>query len=375
MHIFGAGLMFVMIFIQLLIYMKTSFNYLFNYLFVPVCCLTSCVDSKYDLADVDTDNVIVGETWVAPLGTGFVETEDLVRIDRTPSVQVEPDGSYVMRYEGTMRPNRLRAGGTMIEAASAEIPTDDLSSLFEGEFVLSLADPHILLQTGMKSGSVDARLDLASINSRRRETTSANFPIAQAKPNIWIGANQSAALPGYLFVQNDDLNGLIAIVPERMQMSLLLDAAQAATLPEGALDNVKYIVEAPLAPDAEFRATSVEHISNAFDESFASYLFKSGTATIFGEVTNEMPVDLSIEMLILDADNKPLAITFPQQSVKGSQGPVEFVITEKDMPKMEKARHIELRMHLIGREKAEVLKEKKKITLNLKIRKDGGIAI
>ena len=39
-------------------------------LLLSSCCLAACVDSKYDLSDVNTDDAVMGESWVAPLGTG-----------------------------------------------------------------------------------------------------------------------------------------------------------------------------------------------------------------------------------------------------------------------------------------------------------------
>ena len=39
-------------------------------LLLSSCCLAACVDSKYDLSDVNTDDAVMGESWIAPLGTG-----------------------------------------------------------------------------------------------------------------------------------------------------------------------------------------------------------------------------------------------------------------------------------------------------------------
>ena len=44
-------------------------------LLLSSCCLAACVDSKYDLSDVNTDDAVMGESWVAPLGTGYVTSD------------------------------------------------------------------------------------------------------------------------------------------------------------------------------------------------------------------------------------------------------------------------------------------------------------
>ena len=54
---------------------------LFQSLVLCLCCAaTSCVDSKYDLSDVDTDDLVVGDEWVAPLGTGTIAVDDVIKV-------------------------------------------------------------------------------------------------------------------------------------------------------------------------------------------------------------------------------------------------------------------------------------------------------
>ena len=142
-----------------------------------------------------------------------------------------------------------------------------------------------------------------------------------------------------------------------------------------ALSELRYAVELPLTPAPEFSAVSVERIEDAFDEDFVDYIFSDGSANIYGEVTNEMPFDMSIEMVIMDENNVPVDIQFPAQEVKGQSGEVVFEITKEDMPKMKDARHIDLNLHLTGRDQSEALKKGQKTTFNLKLKKEGGISI
>ena len=88
-----------------------------------------------------------------------------------------------------------------------------------------------------------------------------------------------------------------------------------------------------------------------------------------------MPFDMSIEMVIMDENNVPVDIQFPAQEVKGQSGEVIFEITKEDMPKMKDARHIDLNLHLTGRDQGEALKKGQKTTFNLKLKKEGGISL
>lgn len=154
-----------------------------------------------------------------------------------------------------------------------------------------------------------------------------------------------------------------------------LIANNGRTHPMDALSELRYAVELPLTPAPEFSAVSVERIEDAFDEDFVDYIFSDGSAKIYGEVTNEMPFDMSIEMVIMDENNVPVDIQFPAQEVKGQSGEVVFEITKEDMPKMKDARHIDLNLHLTGRDQSEALKKGQKTTFNLKLKKEGGISI
>ena len=44
------------------------------------------MDSKYDLSDVNTDDAVMGESWVAPLGMGYVTSDDVAAmVEKVPS--------------------------------------------------------------------------------------------------------------------------------------------------------------------------------------------------------------------------------------------------------------------------------------------------
>ena len=128
-------------------------------LLLSSCCLAACVDSKYDLSDVNTDDAVMGESWVAPLGTGYVTSDDVVNVEKVPSIR-EVDGAYVMIYDGEMKikGKSLRAASGKVEIASEDITTGDIDGLFDGDFVLALTNPHITLKSNVKNASLDCSL-------------------------------------------------------------------------------------------------------------------------------------------------------------------------------------------------------------------------
>lgn len=337
-------------------------------------CGTSCVDSKYDLSDIDTDNLVVGDEWVAPLGTGSVTVEDVIDLNKVEAIKADKDGSYVARYSGKLDPHigGLRNSHPDFDpVASTVVSLGDLKGLFADDFNLSLVDPHLMLESSMTSGVLDCRLDIVG------KPTSAltSFTLSPTTPDIWIGPNAKYVTPGFTFHQNNDLPKVIAEVPDSIFIYLLGHREQAAQLPVGALSNLNYTLEIPFTPAPDFEATTVERLKDAFDETFVDYVFSGGTAKIYGTVTNGMPFDLTIEMVILDEQEQPLDIKLPLQPVNGASGDVEFILSEKDMEKMATARNLDFKLHLTGRSTPEPLKQGQEITLKLKLKKTGGISI
>lgn len=138
-------------------------------LLLSSCCLAACVDSKYDLSDVNTDDAVMGESWVAPLGTGYVTSDDVVNVEKVPSIR-EVDGAYVMIYDGEMKikGKSLRAASGKVEIASEDITTGDIDGLFDGDFVLALTNPHITLKSNVKNASLDCSLSIEAENTSKR---------------------------------------------------------------------------------------------------------------------------------------------------------------------------------------------------------------
>lgn len=62
----------------------------------------ACVDNKYDLADVDTDDVQVGGDVVAPLGSGAIEASKLLDTEHVKEIRVDENGRYVVSYKNSL---------------------------------------------------------------------------------------------------------------------------------------------------------------------------------------------------------------------------------------------------------------------------------
>ena len=60
----------------------------------------SCIDKQYDLSDLDTDDVTIGNELTLPLGTGIIAAGDIVHIEDNEEITVDDAGNYVARYSG-----------------------------------------------------------------------------------------------------------------------------------------------------------------------------------------------------------------------------------------------------------------------------------
>ena len=125
-------------------------------------------------------------------------------------------------------------------------------------------------------------------------------------------------------------------------------------------------------------------VDEAFDADLIDYLFSSGAVEIYGQVTNSLPLNFDMNLIVTDAADVPVGIAFSPQKVEGGgQGTdgavsdVSFTITEADMPKMKNARNLRIRLDaycdeaLAGRH----LRPDQQAKLALKLRKSGGITI
>lgn len=87
--------------------------------------LFSCVDKDYDLTDVDTDEIAVGDQLVLPLGSGVISADDLLDVKKNDEVKVDGDGNYVLSYSGQIEidpPAELGFSDSRFQAVELGIP-------------------------------------------------------------------------------------------------------------------------------------------------------------------------------------------------------------------------------------------------------------
>ena len=286
-----------------------------------------------------------------------------------------------------------------ITTEPVDIETEGLDDLFDGEDgVLSFADPHIRLTTYTNVGiPLQASLAMRSVNSRSGATESVaadriavNAPDAYgqtAASDIWLGASDRDVPASYAFTACP-INDLLRISPDHVSIHTAVRTdtgaadSRACFYPKDAFARIAYTVEVPLAPAADFHGRTDQTVDEAFDADLIDYLFSGGSAEIYGRVTNSLPLNFDMNLIVTDAADVPVGIDFEPQKVKGGGlgtdgevSDVSFVITEADMPKMKNARNLRIRLDaycdeaLAGRH----LRPDQQAKLALKLRKSGGI--
>ena len=281
-------------------------------------------------------------------------------------------------------------------AEQGNIEMGDFNDIFDGDDNnLSFTNTHITLTTNSNIGiPIVAQLNLTAIAKDKIVTTAIN-PInitpastlgSFAQNNIWIAASKESVPEAFSFIENKELNNLIRIMPNNIVFDFSAQAEETKEIQfftSDAQANVKYAVKLPFAPATDFRANVIETVKDVFDKDMIDYLFSNGSATIYGEILNSIPLNMEMEMVIVDAKDEPVGITLAPQVVAGSannesvSSTVSFEIKESDMPKMVNAKNINLVLTLTSDDAlaGKMLNQKQSLDLKLKIKKTGGIAI
>ncbi|MCD8173427.1 MAG: DUF4621 domain-containing protein [Alistipes sp.] len=112
------------------------FNSLFRRNLVPLFtvlfCLVSCVDNDYDLSDVDTDDLTVGDKWSLNLGTGVLSASELLDVDNVDEIFTDPNGDYIARYTSviSVTPSRTPViRDQSFELGSVPIPLQGIGAI------------------------------------------------------------------------------------------------------------------------------------------------------------------------------------------------------------------------------------------------------
>ena len=273
----------------------------------------------------------------------------------------------------------------------------DFSNIFEGDDnYLSFTDPHVKLNTVSNVGiPLEGVLSLSTENNKgvSKKTTIPGINILPSpapgkvkENNIWIGGENTQIQPDYTLVENKDLQEIIAISPNRAFFAMKVgvpETSQPQFFTKDAAAKVKYQVEIPFAVTKDFRSNVTEMIEGAFDEDLVDYVFQDGTATISGDVKNTVPLDIEMNLIIVDENGSPVGIDLEPKKVAGSPdgkvvtSQVSYTIEERDMHKMATAKDIKVLLTITSSQElaGKNLKEGQKLELELKLAKTGGITI
>ena len=94
----------------------------------------SCIDKQYDLSDLDTDDVTIGNELTLPLGTGIIAAGDIVHIGDNKEITVDDAGNYVARYSGEIgvdMPGEIGIGESCFSESLLDIPLAPAGSPYD----------------------------------------------------------------------------------------------------------------------------------------------------------------------------------------------------------------------------------------------------
>lgn len=101
-------------------------------MFTVLFCLVSCVDNDYDLSDVDTDDLTVGDKWSLNLGTGVLSASELLDVDNVDEIFTDSNGDYIARYSSviSVTPSRTPViRDQSFELGSVPIPLQGIGAI------------------------------------------------------------------------------------------------------------------------------------------------------------------------------------------------------------------------------------------------------
>ena len=343
----------------------------------------SCVDNNYDLGNVNTDNITIGNDFVSPLGTVSINSENLLNLAGESDIISVVNNNIILAFKGTATfhtPQTKQASKHLIV-----VETPELAEIFgsQGANHLSLSDPRIKLS--MKSDimvPVPLIFYTASLKGEEiiEEIIINDINVDANQNNYWIGNTEKSVASGYIFREAGNISNLIAPVPT----SIRLGFEMSSTLRNIATIDVGYDIEMPLAPKSDFVAAFTEKMTDIFDQQIIDAIFSSGSVSINAAVTNSFPFQFVTTLVVLDAENKEIGVDLGTDiaiscnadgSISTSE--LKFNITASDMEKMKNAKHLEVRLSAQGTKLTSGMNitDTQTLKLKLSIKKTGGINV
>jgi hypothetical protein len=144
-----------------------------------------------------------------------------------------------------------------------------------------------------------------------------------------------------------------------------------------------YVAKVPFAVASDFSVSVSDTLVDVFDQDIREMLFSNGEVELFGVASTDLPLRISMSMVILDANMLSTGITLdPRQispGVKGTttQTDISFLVGEDQIAKMKTAEHILVKFTITSDDviRNTILKPDDFVHLKLKARKKGGIHI
>ena len=141
-----------------------------------------------------------------------------------------------------------------------------------------------------------------------------------AVSNIWLGASDRDVPAEYTFAACP-VNDLIRISPDDIAIrtggthGYRLDRFARLLLSERRFRPDRLRPRFRFAPAADFRGQTDQTVDEVFDADLIDYLFSGGSAEIYGRVTNSLPLNFDMNLIVTDAADVPVGIDFePQRS-------------------------------------------------------------
>lgn len=216
-----------------------------------------------------------------------------------------------------------------IEESSETISLSDIPDMLKGEdFNLDFDNPYITLKAKTNMG-IPLKGDISIIPVREgADDESGKIDLglnidgaanAAEKDSVmyFIAARQDGCPDDYTFVESPNIKKLLSRIPDELKVSFNAgtDSSKDCIIEPSAdyMFDVEYAFVCPLSFGEDLRIEISDTIKG-LDETIAKVL-KDNTLQIGGEITNSLPLQLELNIELLDEHDRPVALKSPASQV------------------------------------------------------------
>lgn len=169
---------------------------------VSIAGFISCVDSQYDLGKVDTDDAVIGDELVVPLGKTVISTESLFDAQTFKELTTDSQGNYIITYSDDFP----------IDMPSARISSMNLDPVNIG---ITLPPMSGMLPTKYDSGEMSQSTDITfNATNEVTQLDSATFEqatiqVLTAIRNIRVNSGSITAKMKIVFPEDFELQSIM----------------------------------------------------------------------------------------------------------------------------------------------------------------------